>query len=352
MGADAGDGDGRIDRTDTRRQQAGEKRPPEAAGIHPAADDQMPACRHPAFEGIGLRFGQGVQWGIASQENGVHAAVARRFIRQIARTRLCHLRGRRSGCGTLPPNVRPIRRLKGNAALRMSQTQFLTAEKSERAGVAAKADEKQIAVPHRRAGDGGRVVGDDVGGLRQNAPIAALPVIRDLDDHTVASRINAARVDDKCLRAAPIDRNGPGEERRGQRLIAALPAIIGMAWFIGRQHLSLTGQRIRPGILDRDRDRTPGSGPVMPRNAENSGERRTIGTRHPQPRPDREKADGPQRENADRPSRLSSHSCLIFWEADQRPPSAVSISKSAMSKLAYTFCTSSLSSSMSISRST
>ncbi len=167
----------------------------------------------------------------------------------------------------------------------MRQSQFLPAQISKCAGVAAKADQKQVVVPDRNTRDGRHIVGRLIVCFRQNAPIAAFVPVRKLHGDGVAPRINAARVDDKALLTAPVHGNGPGEERRCQRRVGTRPAGIAATRIAFRQYLRLTGQRFQARVMHRHRDRTPGSGPVMPGEAKHGGQRQAVRAGRARPDP-------------------------------------------------------------------
>ena len=267
---------------------------PKRLGSAPPQTIKCPPRRHPAPKRVRLRFRQRVQRGIAAKQNRIHAAVSRRFVRQVSRARFGHLRcrGRALHSVRLSDAARPGAGVRGDASARLVHyAQLLPAEVSKRAGVAAEANQKQIVITDGIAGHGRSAVGRLIVRLGQNASVAALPSIGHLNRHSVATRINAARVDDKTLPSAPIDRNRTGEKRRRQCRVGSRPAGIGATRVAGSQRLNLARKRVQAWVMHRDRDRTPGSGTVMPGKAEGGGQRKAIGAGDT--RPDQQTANGP-----------------------------------------------------------
>ena len=104
----AGNRDGaRTCRPDSRRQQAAVEGRTEAAGVHAAADDEVPAPRHPAAQGVRLGLGERVEGGVAAEQESIHAAIAGGLVREVRPRCLGDLHGHGLTAGVGTPCLGP-----------------------------------------------------------------------------------------------------------------------------------------------------------------------------------------------------------------------------------------------------
>ena len=333
--AGAGQGNGGAGRADDGWQQAAEKRGSEAAGVYAAADDEVAAPGHPAAQGVRLGLGERIQGRVAAEQKSIHAAVAGRLVGEICPGRLGDLGGGGLAAGEACPG--------GRSAGLVGEAELPAVQRRERAGVAPKPDQQQIALADGVSRDRQRGLGVLGVRLGERPSIAALAALDELDGNAVAAGVQAARVEEEGLRGAPSrDGDGAAEQGRAQGPVAAPAVAAGVA-----ECLDLARDAVAGRVADGDGDGAPGAGAVAPGDAEDGGERGAVGPRRAGEAPQEAAAEEQRQEKRDTPEgpnhwnslssrgmRPRSVSTVGLSSRSQRPPPTASISESEMSKFA------------------